>query len=210
MSEPVQERFILDDPCELYKPYFVPTPSMTTDEKYNSMIRLSIIGSVALFAAGYKHWVYVLLFCLFIIILLRYLARKGNQEGFAVTPTYSSNDFQQTVVTPTYAEEWDIPPPVYDLYDSLPPDVPDFEEPLQPQSYPYGQYLTSTNLLPSDEYYTRINGGGLRQAREYANSSYLRNDIAFRENLMRIYKKKIDRRFRHDATQDSFSPYQSF
>ncbi len=51
--------------------------------------------------------------------------------------------------------------------------------------------------------------GGARNAREYYNSTFLKNDLAFRENMTRIYKKKLDRRFRHN-TQDTWSPFQSY
>lgn len=130
-------------------------------------------------------------------------------EHFSVTPTYTGTDFNQTVVPPTYAEEWQIPPPAYDLYTNVP--YPDsFETPLRPQSYPYGQYLTKTNLLPSDEYYTHLGCGGARSAREYANSAFLRHDLARRENLTRIYKKKLARRYRHNGSNDVFSPFTSY
>jgi len=75
--------------------------------------------------------------------------------------------------------------------------------------YPYGQYLTRTNLLPSDEEATHMLNGGPRQAREYVNSNFARHTIAFRENMTRLYKKKLARRFRSN-NNDVFSPFQGY
>ena len=113
---------------------------------------------------------------------------------------------------PTYAEEWQIPPPAYDLYTNVPytgAEADTFEAPMRPQSYPYGQYLTNTNLMPGDEYYTRMGCGGARTAREYVNSTFLRHDLARRENMTRLYKKQLSRRFRNN-TNDTFSPFVSY
>lgn len=134
-------------------------------------------------------------------------------ENFSVTPTYVGTDFQQTIVAPTYAEEWQIPPPAYDLYTNVPytgAEQDTFEAPMRPQSYPYGQYLTNTNLMPGDEYYTRMGCGGARTAREYVNSTFLRHDLARRENMTRMYKKSLSRRFRQAGSGDTFSPFVSY
>ena len=80
---------------------------------------------------------------------------------------------------------------------------------MNPQSYPYGQYLTRTNLLPSDEQTIRMGDGSVLKAREMVNSFWTRNDIAYKENMSRIHKLRQDRRFRHN-TQDTFSPFHSF
>jgi len=134
-------------------------------------------------------------------------------ENFSVTPTYTGSDFQQTIVAPTFAEEWQINPPEYDLYTqvSCPEDF--MEEPRPPlsqQSYPYGQYLTRTNLLPSDEYYTHQGCGGSKSAREYVNNAFLRHSLAGRENISRIHKKRLSRQFRHNNLHDSYSPFVSY
>jgi hypothetical protein len=131
-------------------------------------------------------------------------------EGFSVTPTYVGDDFTQTVVPPLFAEEWDVIPPAYDLVEPNPESTAGFAQPLQPQSYPYGQYLTKTNLLPIDQEAIAVNGcGGARSAREYANGAWLRNQLAFQENITRLHKQRIARRFKHN-TANTFSPFQSF
>ena len=70
--------------------------------------------------------------------------------------------------------------------------------------------MTRTNLLPSDEYATHHNPtGGARSAREYINSTFTKHDLAFRENMMRTYHKKLNRRFRHN-NNDTWSPFHGY
>ncbi len=212
-------KFWVENPCVLLTDIKVfPTAEMCKDEKLNALTRLSLIIALIMYLMKYQHWFIFLVLALFIIVLLKYVkvpaapqSEEPTKEHFTVVPTYVGTDFQQTTVTPTYAEEWQIPPPAYDVYTQVPyPNNPDtFEKPLKPQSYPYGQYLTRTNLLPVDEYYTHLGCGGPQKAREYINSTFLRHDLAFRENMMRLYKKKLARRFRHNCS-DTFSPYHSY
>lgn len=210
-------KFWVEDPCILISDIKVfPTAEMNKDEKLNALTRLSIIISIIMYLMKYKYWFMFLVLAILIIILLKYIKVPNKdapvqKEHFTIVPTYLGTDFQQTTVTPTFAEEWQIPPPAYDIYTNIPRlhDPDKFETPLQPQSYPYGQYLTRTNLLPSDEYYTHLGCGGAQSAREYINSTFLRHDLAFRDNMMRIYKKKLARRWRHNC-QDTFSPYHSY
>ena len=218
-------KFWVENPCIIVTDVKVfPTEEMDTNQKLNALTRLSIIIAIVMYLMKYKYWFMFLILALFIIVLLKYVkipASKDSKEDtkkatpekehFTIVPTYLGTDFQQTTVTPTFAEEWQIPPPAYDIYTNVPSlnNPNKFESPLQPQSYPYGQYLTNTNLLPSDEYYTHLGCGGSQRAREYANSAYLRHDLAFRDNISRIYKKKLSRRFRHNC-QDVFSPYHSY
>ena len=229
--------FWAKDPCVLFQNFAVfPTPDMTKNEKLNALTRLAIVVSIIMYFMEYQHWFIFLILSLLVIVILAYagdpeaFATKsmGSEdsmsvdaeeesdttdgiERFTVTPTYVGTDFQQTVVSPTYAEEWQNPPPAYDLYTNVPSTMyPNtFETPLKPQSYPYGQFLTKTNLLPGDEYYTHLGCGGPRTARSYVNSTYLRNDLAFRDNMIRLYKKKLNRRFRQNSN-DSFSPFNSY
>lgn len=202
-------KFWLEDPCVLFKdPSIFPNDKMTKEEKLNALTRLAIIIAIVMWSMNYDNWLYFLLIALLIIIFLQY-GPNTSKENFSIVPTYNSTDFQQTIVTPTFAEEWQNPPPAYDIYTNIPGPSPVFEAPLKPQSYPYGQYLTKTNLLPSDEYYTHLLGGTTNSAREYVNSTFLRNDLAFRDNMMRIYRKKLNRRFRHNCN-DTFSPFHSY
>jgi hypothetical protein len=231
--------FWAKDPCVLFQNFAIlPTPDMTKNEKLNALTRLAIAVSIIMYFMEYQHWFIFLILSLLVIVILAYAGdpesfttkslktpdesqemsiEKDEEESedgiekFTVTPTYVGTDFQQTVVSPTYAEEWQNPPPAYDLYTNVPSTLyPEtFETPLKPQSYPYGQFLTKTNLLPGDEYYTHLGCGGPRTARTYVNSTFLRNDLAFRDNMIRLYKKKLNRRFRQN-NNDTFSPYNSY
>lgn len=227
-------KFWLQDPCILFMDLaFIPTKDMSRTEKLNALTRLVLIISTVMYFLEYKQWS-TFLVCGILLVIVIYCMEdsKGKMadgtediltnipstenenfvEGFSIVPTYLGTDFDQTIVSPTFAEEWQIPPPAYDLYTQTPytgDERETFETPLTPQSYPYGQYLTKTNLLPSDEYYTHMGCGGTNQAREYVNSTFLRHDLAFRENMTRLYKKSLERRFRHN-TQDTYSPFHSY
>lgn len=217
MSE--NEKFFVDDPCVLFTNIrLFPLAGMTKDEKLNALARLSIAISIALYFFQYEHWLTFLISAILIVVLMKYASTKDQKdttgqketvkEDFTLVPTYASPDLQTTTVAPLFAEEWQIYPPAYDLYVNTPPAVK-FEEPLMPQNYPYAQYLTRTNLLPSDEYATHMLNGGPRQAREYVNGSFLRHELAHRENMTRLYKKRIARRYRHN-TGETFSPFHSY
>lgn len=214
-----EAKFWVEDPCILLKDLNIfPTFEMNRNEKLNSLTRLSVIITIVMYLMNYQQWFTFLLLALLIILLLKYVKcpppepyEENNIEHFTTVPTYESPDFHQTVVSPTYSEEWRGIPPSYDIHTQVAPHETPlcFEEPLKPQSYPYGQYLTHTNLLPSDEYQTHLGCGSPVQAREYANSAFLRHTLAHRENMTRIYKKSLARRFKHNGNS-TFSPYYSY
>lgn len=218
MSEPKEEIFWVDDPCVLFRNVRIfPLPDMTKTEKLNALTRLTIVVSGVLYTLQYEYWFTFLVLSLLSILLLKY-AMKGTakdgsdaKEDFTLVPTYANPDYHTTTVAPLFAEEWQIYPPAYDLYENQAPTGLTFQEPLNPQSYPYGQFLTRTNLLPSDEYGTHMLNGGPKQAREYVNTSFIRHDMAFREEMTRLHKKSLARRFRHNGgLNDTFSPYSSY
>lgn len=206
------EAFFVNDVCVLFTNFNIfPSEKMSKDQKLNALARLSLAIAGILYLSQYENWLTFLVIAILIIVLLKYATKKdepSTREDFTLVPTYSSPDMHTTTVSPLFAEEWQVYPPTYDTYTNTTTPV-HFEEPLTPQSYPYGQYLTRTNLLPSDEYATRMLNGGQRQAREYVNSAFTRHEMAHRENMTRLYKKKLDRRFRHN-TGDTFSPFHSY
>ena len=196
---------------------------MTTAQK---MALLALVLALALvvccayttYAGQYKTYGYGLAVVLVVVALVLWCRKStpqpltpAHREGFTVTPTYLSTDFERTVVAPTYAEEWAIKPRSYDIVSATaqPSEYTLKSTSPPPRAYPYGQYLTQTNLLPNDEEVVQMMCGGASPAREYANSAFLRNDLAFRENISRIHKKKLERRFRQNCN-DNFSPYNSY
>ena len=213
MAEPPKEQFWMNDLRELVASMsIIPKCSMERSQRWNTVSRLVIVSGVVIAFYDLEAGVAFIVLGLIWVALLDKFDRAKVREGFSIPPTYQSTDFGVTVVPPMFAEEWQIIPPSYDLYTDVPPSANEgftFQEPLRPQAYPYGQYLTSTNLLPSDEYAVRNLTGGVKDAREYVNSSFLRNDLAFRENMMRIRLKSLNRRFRMNC-QDQWSPFQSY
>ena len=210
-----EEKFWAQDPCVLLTNLsLLPTASQTKDQKLNALTRLAIIISIVLYFMKYEYALQFALCAVLVILLLKYAGNgsgdhhEPKKEGFTIVPTYANPDMQQTTVSPLFSEEWQIIPPAYDLYTNVPEKVT-FQAPLQPQTYPYGQFLSVTNLLPSDEQASRMLNGGPKQAREYANSSFLRHRLAFSDNMTKLYKLKLDRRYRQSGA-DSFSPYSSY
>lgn len=203
-------KFWVEDPSILFTDLvFFPTIEMSREQKLNALTRLAIIISVVMYCMDYNKWLVFLLTSIIILIMVNY-AKCSEKENFTIVPTHIGDDFHTTVVAPLFSEEHRVPPPAYDHYTSVDLTPTTFKEPIRPQEYPYGQYLTRSNLLPGDEYATHVNpNGGAKTAREYVNSTYLKHDLAFKENMTRLYHKKLNRRFRHN-TNDTFSPYHSY
>lgn len=214
MPDGSQEKFWAEEPCSfLGDGSIFPTGRKTRAQNLNSLTRLSVIIALLMVAFGNPQWGVFLSVAILILVLLYYGGRRNPSvsEPFTRTPTYVSDDFKQTVVPPLYAEEWQIPPPAYDIYDSAAPeDIDYFPDILSPQNYPYGQYRTITsNLTTPDSYVIDQTCGGSAPAREYANSYWTRNSLAFRDNMTRVFKKSLARRFRQNCS-DTFSPYSSY
>jgi hypothetical protein len=187
---------------------------MTKDQKLNALTRLTIIVTAVLYWMKYEYWLTFFLITIFGIIMLKYATCKVEKEGFSFPPTYRGIDHQETVLAPTFAEEWQIPPVTYDLVDEVYDDddygphnaygrdesqryvqlqdLGRYKDPLSAD--PYGQYLTKTNQLPGDEEYERKQGS-LSAARAYANDAFVRHRDAFQEDMTRIHKKRIARRY---------------
>jgi len=145
-----------------------------------------------------------------IALLLGYLVAVRNvkcKENFTKTPSYVDNDFEITSVAPTYDEEWSIPPPSYDIENQCEEKCTPIDD-IEPQNYPYGQILSKTNMLPMDEHYLRTNTESLNVAKSYANDYATRNDVAFRDNMTKIFKKSLRHRFKNNCN-DNFSPFHS-
>jgi hypothetical protein len=212
-DDPQPVKFWIEDPCVLISDLvFFPTAGMTREQKLNALTRLAVVIAVIMYAMEYKYWHTFLLVAILSLVIIEYASKiKDKKEGFTITPTRIGDDFHETVVAPTFSEQERIPPPAYDMYTDVEfTDIP-FEEPVRPQAYPYGQYLTRTNLLPSDEYLVHMNPtGGAKTAREFVANAWTKHDMANRENLTRIYKKTLQRRFRHNNLQDSYSPFNSY
>lgn len=115
--------------------------------------------------------------------------------------------FFSTTVEPIVAQDYYVRPPAYDIFENTPATNEPYADDIKdPRDYPYMQYQTKLNLLPRQERNVKLFCNGLAPAREYVYSLYTMNDIAFRENVTRILKKKMKQRYRHDC-MDTWSPY---
>ena len=183
--------FWITSPCILVSSLvFLPTESMSKNERLNALTRLVLIVTAVLYYCNFEHWMIFGLVAVLAIVLFKYGGKKDAREDFSITPTYASNNFQDVTVSPLFSEEWQIPPPAYDLAINE-PQWDTFEMPRTMGGYPYSQYLTRTNLLPSDEQAIRMLNGGPRQARAYINDAWTRNTLGYRANIERLYKKSL-------------------
>jgi hypothetical protein len=74
-----------------------------------------------------------------------------------------------------------------------------------PKTRAYGEYTTALNpdIIPYGEY-LKLPLGSLKDVKTYANNFALRSDLAQRENITRVLKQKMARRFAHNQ-YDVFS-----
>ena len=126
-----------------------------------------------------------------------------------VVPTHMI-PFKHITVAPIFSEEWHIRPPTYDIYTNKPSEPAEKIRKIEdPRDYPYGQYLTNLNVLPSEEKFINLFCDKKGTAIGYVNSNFVLHDIKYREDMTAILKDKLARQFRHECN-DTFSPYHSF
>lgn len=220
-----KDRFVFEDPCVLFtRAEFLPNRDMSLNEKLNALIRLALVIAVILFFAKFEQlWWIMLLTVVLIAVVLKYVLHR---EGFSTHPTYNTGAYESTSVAPAYAgEAQDVPVrTTFDHRYDAPPNpayerLRDYNSQLQPEEYPYAQYITRTNLLPREELYLqmysapahrgldgRLHRGGQRAARHFANNADLRRRIAQQEDATRMIKKRLNSRFRHRG-YDFTSPF---
>jgi hypothetical protein len=218
LATSVREKFWVEDFTVLLNNIrLLPTSNMSREEKLNVLTRLIIIATIVLVILKWQWWKEFAFISLLVVIIFNYNQIGCNvntapiREGFTVTPTFGPNDpaLSQTYISPVFAEEWQVNPELRSSRTLQNGNKKMYPSSMlldhKPRSYPYGQYLTKTNLLPSTE--AQLSSAsqsgrgmmnqtlGLTSAREFANSEFLRNDLAFRENMMTTYKRKLNRRF---------------
>lgn len=212
------KKFWMRQPSILFKEFCIfPCRDNSFVQNMNCISTLTVvIGAVLLLFGFQPNYVVLGVFIVLVLIAAFVNLRFKNKEGFAKTGHYLDDDFIQTNVTPLYAEEWHLDPPAYELVTAVADDGRDFTEPVYGKKYgmepplaPYRQYLTRTNLLPSDEAEVSLFSGGATGARTFANDAFLRHDLSHRENTMRMYKKINNRRYR-SLGYDTISPFTSF
>jgi hypothetical protein len=207
--------FWLEDPSILFSDFVLfPNKEMNKSEKLNALTRLAVLLTILLYFLKWPHWHIFLLCSLILVLILQYgcKAIKETHESFSVTPLYTEKQFLHTVVPPMFAEEHQLIPPQYDIIDTEEPTyIPEntFHTPTTGQTHPYRQYITPLNMLPSDAA-KLAQFSNLKDAREYVNGALLRDDLAFREEMSRLRKKKVARRRGYGNLNDTFSPFHSY
>ena len=210
-------KFWLEDPSILLTDtVLVPTSCMTKVEKLNALTRLVLIITGVLYFMKNDEYLKFLLISLIIIVVI-YVSTKDkiieNYGGGIRTFIPDEPTFTRTIIEPVYSESQRMPTLVYDHAESREPSIElipsETVYDIDPRSYPYGQYMSRTNLLPSDEKQITRGSGRLKDAKTYANSTYLVNNLKHREEMIRIHHKKINRRFRH-GTNNTVSPFSSW
>lgn len=199
-----QNKFWLEDPCVLVTDFnIIPNAKLTLNEKLNALSRLVLIISGGMYAMEYKYWSTFLLVGILIILVIKVLGDK-KIEGFSIPPTYVDGAEPVTTVPPLHAEEWQIPPPIYDEYTNTPDDcemIPQTDE--RPV---YGQYITSNRLFP---YQTQVtHNGTLNDAQLFMNDEFTRDTMQFRNDMTRNYVNKLNRYYRQGCN-DPISPWNS-
>lgn len=214
------KKFWMEDPLVLLKDFCIfPQQDHSFHQNMNCLTTVILLTTAILLLFKFSAN-YVLLGALLSLVLVaayvKFHDSKSDREGFSRDPRHVNDDFIQTNVTPLVAEEWQLNPPAYELVVN---DDSDGRDPTQrvfgkntymePPLAPYRQYLTRTNLLPSDEAEISLFSGGATGARTFMNDQFTRRTVAFRENMTRLYKKINNRRYRN-LGYDTISPYSSF
>ncbi len=213
-------KFWIDDWCALFSDFsLLPTNSMSLNEKLNALTRLVIVLSIVMYFMKYEYWLCFLILSVLIIFLIKYFDGKnrGKKEGFSIPPTYTCGSCPMTTIPPLFAEEKQLPPPAYDIIDAVGSVSPwdeagcESQECLKDYSYPiFGQYITSTTMLPNEE--NEVRNRPLKDAQYYMTNSFTDNVLQFRNDMTRLFVNKINREYRGGNTgcYDSITPYSSW
>lgn len=226
----IEEKFWTDNPADLFNVKFIPNCNMTFAEKMNLFTRYALISGIVI----------GILPCLFIVLALVIIyhstkcdidnrSRIKNEKENYVSPLTSNQNYDGafTYAAPSFAEEWQINPQVFESRETLvnsPSSIQVIENSLNDyEPKPYGQYITDLNpnidlLLPEDVNFLnsttdklRATGSGsLRKAREYANSNFIKNAVAYRDTMTSLHKNRLNRRYTCNSVNDSYSPYYSY
>lgn len=207
------DKFWTEDPLVLLRNFCIfPTREKSINENLNCITTLVILVAITLILLKFpvNYTILGLMAALVIIILF---AKTNKKEGFSRGNRHVDPDYLRTNVTPLLSEEWNLNSPTYEIITNEEQDETYGEGlphgSMEPPLVPYRQYLTKTNLLPGDESEISLFNGGSTGARNFMNDTFTKRDVAYRENMTRILKKKMNRRFRHN-NYNSTSPYSGF
>ncbi len=204
------DKFWIDDPCVLIRNFaLVPDAKLSLNEKLNALTRIILVVSAIMYAVEYKYWYVFLLVGLLITLAIKVLSEKSfvdMREGFSIPPTYIDGAEPVTTIPPIHAEEWQVPPPIYDEYTNAPSPEGKCYEYIEDRPI-VGQYISSNRLFPYQA--GELTNKPLNEARLYMNDEFTRDSLQFRNDMTRGFVNRLDRVYKHGC-YDQISPYNSY
>ena len=154
----------------------------------------------------YKYWFTFLALGIITLMLFKILDSGKEKEGFTIPPTYIDGAEPLTTIPPIHAEEWQVPPPIYDEYTNAPsPEGKCYE--YKEDRPIFGQYISSNRLFPYQG--NQLENKPLTDAQLFMNDEFTRDTLQFRNDMVRGFVNKVDRWYRHGC-YDQISPLNSY
>lgn len=196
------DKFWTDDPLVLLSEYnILPQKHLTTNQKLNALTRSLLLATLIMYAIEYKYWFTFLIIGIIIILVIKLMSdAKRRKEGFSIPPTYIQGAEPMTTIPPAFAEEWQIPPPLYDEYTNAGAKAADVcnascaDRPYNDDHPIYGQYIIANDMKPYQS--AVVQHMPLNEARLYMNDEFTRDSLQFRNDMTRNYINKMDRFYR--------------
>ena len=198
------DKFWTDDPLVLLSEYHVlPQKHLTTNQKLNALTRSLLIATLIMYGIEYKYWFTFLIIGIIIILVIKLMSdakKKTLREGFSIPPTYIQGAEPMSTIPPAFAEEWQVPPPVYDEYTNIGANAAkQCDASCGARAYNddrpiYGQYIIANDLKPYQS--GVVQHMPLNEARLYMNDEFTKDSLQFRNDMTRNYINKMDRMYR--------------
>ncbi len=202
-------KFWLNDPCVLVTDFnLAPNSSLSMNEKLNALTRIILLGSIIMYAMDYQYWFVFLIVGILIVLAIKLLSVQNNnmKEGFSIPPVYVDGAEPVTTIPPIHAEEWQVPPPIYDEYTNAPSPEGKCGE-YNEQRPIYGQYISAHRLFPYQG--QELQNKSLNDAQLYMNDEFTRDTLQHRNDMIRTFTNKLDRTYK-SGCYDSISPWNSY
>ena len=203
-----KDKFWLYNPLILLTDFkLIPSETMTLDEKLNAFTTIIFIITIIMILYDNAYWYIFLILGILIVFIIKIMCdQKNDQEGFSIPPTYIDGAEPLTTVPPLFAEEWQVPPPIYDEYTNAPSPEGKCLEYTEDRPI-FGQYITSSRLFPYQN--DQLQNIPLNDAQLYMTSEFDRDSLRFRNDMTRGFVNKLDRWYR-SGNYDTISSYNSY
>jgi len=212
------DNFWLYEPCVLFTNFQIPKKTSSINDKLNFATQIIIIITFVLLLLDNSYWFVIPIVGLILVLLTKYMSTtkyttnsttksttQDTKERFTIPPTYIDGAEPMTTIPPINAEEWQIPPPIYDEYTNTVMEGPCGE--YKEDRPVIGQYISSSKLFPYQN--SELNNLPLADAQLFMNDEFTRDSLQFRNDMTRLFVNKLDRWYRHGC-YDSISPFNSY